>query len=434
MESSNLKELYSRFLENKCTPEEVALLLHQFDMEGDEVALKAMIRHHLASDFSGQEHVRQEWKPILQDTYEAISKNKQTGVTQESENHTGNKAWIYRRKWRLYSTAAAFALLIATGGFIFFNNRQPEVSRHTEVVKHQDLPPGGNKAVLTLANGKKIALNTVQKGIVMVQGNAHIVKLNNGQLAYNKASSSSNPQNEVVYNTISTPRGGQYEVVLSDGTKVWLNAQSSIRFPSAFSGDARKVEITGEAYFEVASLPISPDEGGQSAIPFIVKVDGMTVKVLGTHFNIMAYKNEPLSKVTLLEGAVRVKKGRQNIILEPGQQAQLNRQGRLHKNDNVDLHGAIAWKNNQFWFNNDDIQTVMRKISRWYDIDVVIEGNIPQHFVGTIPRDVNVSKIFHVLQATSHIDYTIKGNKMIVSPTPSTSLRVKPSTSLGVKK
>ncbi len=226
-------------------------------------------------------------------------------------------------------------------------------------------------------------------------------------MAYNKATSTSTDQQELFYNTISTPRGGQYEVVLSDGTKVWLNAQSSIRFPSAFKGNIREVEVSGEAYFEVEE---------NSRKPFRVIANNLTVEVLGTHFNMMAYKNEPVSTVTLLEGAVKVKTGRQHMTLAPGQQAQLNGQGQLRKNEQADLQGILAWKNNQFWFNDDDIQTVMRKIERWYDIDVVIKGNIPQHFVGTIPRNINISKVFHVLQATSHIQYTIEDNKLIVSP------------------
>jgi ferric-dicitrate binding protein FerR (iron transport regulator) len=167
------------------------------------------------------------------------------------------------------------------------------------------------------------------------------------------------------------------------------------------------VSITGEAYFEVAKNPRQP---------FRVRTDHMTVNVLGTHFNIMAYRDEPAAKVTLLEGAIDVKNRGSEVVLEPGQQLLLGSGGQVKKIDSVNLQGVISWTHDQFWFNGADIQTVMREISRWYNVDVVVKGNIPEHFEGYIPRNVKVSKIFQVLQQTNLINFTIQNNKIIVSP------------------
>ncbi|HEX5552880.1 MAG TPA: FecR domain-containing protein [Chitinophagaceae bacterium] len=314
--------------------------------------------------------------------------------------------------WRV---AAAVAVLILFSGTIYFLSHSSNKRSTVPLVSvKNDIQPGGNKAILTLGNGTKIVLDSTNTGILSIQGNTKIVKLNGGQLAYNPdpsatpgVTSRDKVQSKVQYNTITTPRGGQYEVRLPDGSKVWLNAASSLRFPTAFTGMDREVQVTGEAYFEIAK---------KANQPFKVSVKGMIVNVLGTHFNVMAYDNEPVIKTTLLEGSVKITQGDKNLILKPGQEAQLNQNDGLELIKDVNVDEAVAWKNHLFWFDNDDIQSIMRQLSRWYDADVVIEGKIPDLFTGSIPRDVPVSKIFEVLEKTGSIRYKIENGKIIVSP------------------
>lgn len=405
MENTDLQQIFIRFLAGESTPEEVKLLSRQFGFKGNETELRKVIRQHLESDSNIPEHVRQRWAPIIQDTYSAI--RKQIDSINERDNATEITPMIHRKKWLRYSAAATIAILVTATIFVFLNqkhNNKETSQQKEEVVKRHDIAPGGNKAILTLANGRKIILDSVKKGMVSKQGNTNIFKLNNGQLAYQKSDSRNST---ILFNTVTTPKGGQYQVVLSDGTKVWLNSASSIHFPNRFSTKMREVQITGEVYFEVAE---------DAKRPFKVLTNGLTIQVLGTHFNVMAYKDEPTLKVTLLQGAVKVIKENKKIVLSPGQQAQLNQTGRMKKVGGVDLQGVIAWKNNYFWFNDADIQAVMRQLSRWYNVDVVIKGNIPQHFEGLVSRNVNISKVFKALQATTHLQFKIQNDKVIVSP------------------
>ncbi len=205
-------------------------------------------------------------------------------------------------------------------------------------------------------------------------------------MVYNKVAGD---QQGVVYNTLSAPTGGQFQLVLPDGSKVWLNSSSSIRFPTEFSGEERKVELTGEAYFEVAKNP---------TLPFRVSVSGMYVEVLGTHFNIMAYGDESSIKTTLLEGSVRVTKGSSAKVLTPGQQSKMNLKGDINVVD-ADLEQVIAWKNGYFQFSSDDIETIMRQVARWYDIKVVYKDKIPGGgFSGIVSRKNNISRVLKILQ------------------------------------
>jgi ferric-dicitrate binding protein FerR (iron transport regulator) len=211
-----------------------------------------------------------------------------------------------------------------------------------------------------------------------------------------------------LYNTISTPKGGQYQVTLSDGSKVWLNAASSLRFPATFSGKERKVELTGEGYFEVAH---------NKKMPFHVTVNDLDVEVLGTHFNINAYADESAIKTTLLEGSVKVVKGNETKIIEPGEQASVTTsEDEINVKQQVDLEQVVAWKNGIFQFERADIESVMRQISRWYDIDVDYHGRVSEHFGGTISRDVNISDVLKMLEMTGGVNFKIDGKKVIVMP------------------
>lgn len=327
----------------------------------------------------------------------------------EYKNETGkgmNKWWLrYAAAILLFGTAIYF--------FIGYNNdkKQNTVIAKTQVDKTEKIVPGGNKALLTLADGSTIILDSAANGLLSQQGGIKVQKLNNGLLAYSINGKLVTENDQAFYNTITTPRGGQYQVTLSDGTKVWLNAASSIHFPVVFTGSERKVEITGEAYFEVAK---------NKAMPFKVTAGSSEVEVLGTHFNINSYTDEPSIKTTLLEGMVKVTvpvlgASQSAEFLQPGQQAAINKQGRISLIKNADLEEAVAWKNGRFQFKSADLKSILRQISRWYDADIEYKGNVDMHFSGQLPRNDNVNKVFEKLALTGEVNFMVEGKKIIVS-------------------
>jgi ferric-dicitrate binding protein FerR (iron transport regulator) len=299
--------------------------------------------------------------------------------------------------------AAVIILMFGIGSYyMFFTKRLSEVAVNQNSPLTNDALPGGNKAVLELADGSKIILDNAKKGALTQQGNISVLKLDEGKIAYNTLQKKSA---KLLYNTITTPRGGQYLLILQDGSKVWLNAASSIRFPVAFLGKERKVDVTGEAYFEVTK---------NKNMPFRVAMNDMNVEVLGTHFNINAYADEASIKTTLLEGKVKVSRGTIVQMLLPGQQAQAIANGQIVLNTNADIEEVIAWKNGYFSFNGADIQTIMRQVSKWYDVEVIYENGIPSgHYRGKISRNVNASEMLKVLEE-SGIHFRIEDKKIII--------------------
>ena len=306
-----------------------------------------------------------------------------------------------------YSRLAAAALLFITISGVYFWYRpgspptQVAEINHASFVAKKTVVPGGNKAVLTLADGSTITLDSTTKGALTTQGNVRIVKLNTATLAYKPGA---REEEKVAYNTLSTPDGGQYQLILPDGTKVWLNASSSIHFPTAFSGKERDVSVTGEVYFEVAK---------NTAMPFKITVRDMEVQVFGTHFNIMAYDDESAIKTTLLEGSVKITKGGFDKMLVPGQQSMINERGDIIVAD-ADIEEVMAWKNGWFQFNAYDIKTVMRQIARWYDVEIVYEGKVPSgHFSGLVSRSNDISQVLKIMQAAG-VRFKIDGRKLMV--------------------
>jgi transmembrane sensor len=321
---------------------------------------------------------------------------------------TGYKVNSKKRNLKqLIPYAAAVVLLVATGitaGKYLLKKEE----RKAMAMQPADLLPGSNKAILKLADGSEIALDDSRKGKIARQQNVLIAKTENGQIVY-QADDSQNQQlakNITQYNAIITPRGGQYEVVLPDGTRVWLNSASSLKYPTAFTGADRRVELSGEAYFEVAK---------NAAKPFFVKTGTQTVEVLGTHFNINSYTDEKAVKTTLLEGSVKVGSNADKFVVKliPGEQA-INAAGAINIVHDADIDEAMAWKNGKFLFRNTDLQTIMRQLSRWYDVDVEYQGVITErHYRGRISRNVPVSQVFEILK-TSGLNFTINGRKIIV--------------------
>ncbi|RWY53998.1 FecR family protein [Mucilaginibacter gilvus] len=308
----------------------------------------------------------------------------------------------------LWGKIAAAAVMLLFVGFCvqYYLRQQQPVQTVAKAVKHpaHDALPGGNKAILTLANGKTIILDNAQNGTLAKQGATVVKKTADGQLLYNAAAMADNSPTPSI-NTIVTPRGGQYQVILPDGTKVWLNAASSLRFPIFFTGKTREVDITGEAYFEVAK---------NAAMPFKVKTNRAEIEVLGTHFNIMAYDDETTMKTTLLEGAVNIKSGNFSARLKPGQQAQITANGQSKVVDDVDVDDETAWKNGIFQFRDAGIDMILRQASRWYDVDVIYKGTIPhREFNGRIARSVKASELLNMLEYTG-VKLKIEGKNIIV--------------------
>lgn len=313
------------------------------------------------------------------------------------------KPFLIRYRWH---AAATVALLILAGSVFYAWQSKKTISAPATAnnLTRPDAMPGGSKAVLTLADGAIVELDSSRTGALPSQGNTSILS-RPGQLVYNKTISQAAVT--ISYNTLRTPKGGQYQLVLPDGTKVWLNAASSLRFPTQFTEGTRSVDLTGEAYFEVA---------GNAAQPFHVKVEGMDITVLGTSFNIMAYTDEDAIKTTLLDGAVKVAKGKEERLLKPGQQSELQTGNSMKVIDNADIELAVAWKNGFTSFRSADIRTIMRQVMRWYNIEVEYEGEIPQRvFTGDIPRDARLSELLQLLEV-SKIHFKMNNEKLVVMP------------------
>lgn len=302
--------------------------------------------------------------------------------------------------------AAVVLFVVAETEWLFERSQhvRPAGAAAVVAVAH-DADPGSSKALLTLADGKTVALDSIHSGIVGVQGGERLIS-SDKQLVYQQVGEASAG---VEYNELTTPRGGQYSVVLPDGTKVWLNADSYLRYPTTFNGDSREVELRGEGYFEVAA------RAGQ---PFHIQVlrgkrDPLRVDVLGTHFNIMDYDDEPVLRTTLVEGAVKVSKGGAAVVLRPGQQARLEGEDRLVVRQ-ADVEEAVAWKNGLFKFDGATIGQVMRQLARWYDLEVEYTNGEPKDlFQGELYRDVRVSELLKILQA-SGVHCTVEGKKLLV--------------------
>lgn len=400
-----LRQLFERYLAGQCTAGEIEELVMLMQKEEAETTLSPRMFELWQKTKNKQKVYDVDWQGM----YDRVLSQK--GVNQKERKRPFN--------YILLRVAAAVIALVAISvgiylGYNEISNRQvPAEQAHKS---QQDVLPGGNKAVLTLGNGRVINLNAAASGAVANQGGMQVIKLDSGQLAYRAADRSASPD-EVEYNTLATPRGGQYQLILPDGSKVWLNAASSIRFPTAFMGKKREVEISGEVYFEIAE---------NARMPFIVKKGDMKVQVLGTHFNVKAYDDEVKTKVTLLEGKVKVTSGNGgSAVLKHGQQAILQRfqngsgqptTQKISVKEEVDLEEIMAWKEGLFVFRNDDLISIMQRLQRWYDIHLEYESNdaSASHFTGTISRDADLSKVLKMLELTGGVHFEIKDKTIII--------------------
>lgn len=400
MVNKSFHELVDDYINNRFTRKELAEFLKLVQKEEYEHEFKQAVERLLKNSTS---------KKKLSSNSDANFQSIINSNADIKSFSAGQKIIEERRIIPLYikkaSIAACFAGLIVLSFYLLQHTPEKKIVAHSQNLQPRfknDVMPGGDKAVLTLADGSTIVLDDAKDGTLTHQGNAKIIKLG-AKVLYNAASDGDSK--EIAYNTISTPRGGQYQIELPDGTRVWLNAASSLRFPVAFTGKERRVEIDGEAYFEVAK---------NKEMPFIAKTRGGEIQVLGTHFNVMAYQEEDAVKTTLLEGSVKFTSDKNVSILKPGQQAKLNKEGQL-KIDEVDVEPVVAWKNGLFVFDNDDVSTVMRQLSRWYDVDVVYNTkNLKRFFVGEVPRNSKLSDVLKMLEVAGEIRFEIDGKKLIV--------------------
>lgn len=318
---------------------------------------------------------------------------------------------VKRRRIYTWLGSAAAVLVVLTLGILLQPNGQNKNTGLPTASVKKDIPPGGNRAVLKLANGTEIVLDGHATGLLASEGNTKISKTKDGMLLYDasgQTAATAAVADEPLINTLITPSGGQYMLILPDRTKVWLNAESSISYPSVFTGTERNVIVVGEAYFEVAK---------DKQHPFTVKAGAAEVRVLGTHFNIMSYASEGQMQISLAEGSVRVDLGNESRILSPGQQALIKTGANRIILRDIDIDEATDWKNGLFQFDNTPIEQVMRQIKRWYSVDVVYQGVKPNiYFTGMVSRSNNVSKILELIEEAGGVNFEI-GDKQIIVKT-----------------
>lgn len=368
-----------------------------------------------------------EEKEMLLRWYKTESSKEVEWDLEEAEDEQELKSKIYAKiiehnnvnvispHYKLYYklSIAALILVFFAVGFHFYSWEQysPEGVRKLKVasIKPNDIPPGGNKAILTLADGSKIELDESRNGILVNQGSFKVRKNADGVIAYmfnTQDKDSANPTSLPIYNTIETPVGGKYQLILADGTRVWLNSESSLRFPVVFNSHSREVELKGEAYFEVSK---------DAKRKFSVRSGNQSVEVLGTHFNINAYSDERSIRTTLLEGEVRVIElnSKDSKLLKPGEQSIVDKSIQI---ENINAQTEIAWKEGYFNFSRADIETVMRQLARWYGVHAIYEGTIPEHhFSGAISTNLTLLEVLEILEK-SNIHFKLVGKEVTVMP------------------
>lgn len=386
----NLKNLFSKYLNNSCSVEEVNLLLDHFALKNEEGLLKQMIQLHFEAELAVHSADEKTEAALLEVKDMLLAKLRES----EPVNVQFNWSVFYK------IAAAAVVLLTFSAGLYFYWERYPTAGKDLySFNKANDIAPGKNMATLTLANGSTINLNDSKNGIVIDTGAIRYASKNQ-QTALSVHAITTKEQL-----SIKTPRGGTYQVVLSDGTKIWLNAASSLKFPSTFTGlKDRRIELQGEAYFEVAK---------DKTHPFKVLNGKQEVEVLGTHFNINSYKDQESVNTTLIEGSVRVTAGSGQIVqLVPAQQSVLIGENIVVRQVNVDE--AIAWKNGLFLFNGTDFRSVMQQLGRWYNVEIDMRNLPDKEFNGLISRNVKLSEVLRALEMTSNVRFKIEGRRVTI--------------------
>ncbi|SHM77875.1 FecR family protein [Mucilaginibacter sp. OK098] len=378
MENNELKALLERYRNGSSTPEDKAFLESWYLTHNQSAP-------YVMPDDDRNEDVDRIWAMI------------QKNQSSKKKNNLSYSLAI----------AASILIFVAIGGYFLVRSKSKVP---TNIIVKNEIAPGKNDATLTLGNGKKISLTNTVNGVIMQQSGIKVIKSKNGQLIYkvlNAVEFTADNKKNINWNTITTPMGGQWQIILPDNSKVWLNSASSLKYPEHFEGNTRNVELKGEAYFEVFH---------NEKMPFHVKCDRQDVEVLGTHFNISAYSDDANIKTTLLEGSVKVSQPDKNItkLLKPGQEAVLSDIG--INVTNVDADDAIAWKDGIFLFNDDHLDEIMKKISRWYNVDVEFKDEVlkKEMFSGTVSRFAQVSQVLRKLEALGGVSFRMEPHKIIV--------------------
>ena len=400
--NSRLQYLVSKYLNDTCTAEELAEFWRLIGDVKDETPMQVALQDLWQQSKAGNDTPAMGWAQVLQTIYDKAS----PALTEQAEIIPLRKRPVIR-----WTAAAVIVLSLGAAAYWLFNNNRAGSTGVVATTTIQDVQaPKNNRATITLANGKTVYLDSAANGSLATQSNVQLIKLADGQIAYKGAAS------ELVYNTLTNPMGSKViDMTLSDGSRIWLNAGSSITYPVTFVQHERNVEISGEVYFEVAH---------NAEKPFRVRHGAMEVQVLGTHFNINAYEDEDAIRTTLLEGSVSVKSAIGNrqsatdkefaVVLKPGEQAVLASHSPLTIHHSPDLAQVMAWKNGLFSFTGADLTTVMRQLARWYNIQVKYEGQIPaRKFSGEITHDLTLSQLMNGLQSLG-IQFSIEGRTMII--------------------
>jgi transmembrane sensor len=398
MNKERLQALLHQYLNNTISESDCIELLDYLDKASTDKIADAVIIELIDLE-NGPSFGEKQTHEILQ----RIQSDSRFRKSSPEKEERSNLFTINRNRW--LQIAAAFLLLITGGVLYILLQKDVQVTKNNIAkVQPAKILPGSNKAYLTMGNGKVIYLSNATNGVLAKTNTGNVLKPHNGQIVY-KASTAAADQT-ITYNTLTTPKGGEYQVVLPDGTKVWLNAASSLSYPTAFTGNERHVKLTGEAYFEVAK---------NKAKPFFVTINDVQVRVLGTHFNIEAYSDDSEIKATLLEGSVQVTKNQSQSMLKPGQQAVINNNSNNITVADANIDDVMAWKNGYFIFDHDNITGIMKKVSRWYDVDIEYNGNYDdQKFGGTFYRSKSIAELLQHLEKVGKVHFTITGRRIIV--------------------
>jgi len=402
MEKAKLQRLLHQYLDNSISEKDCIELLNYLD-KADMQEISDEVNLDITDLDKGPVFSGEQAQDIL-NRIKADIRFKESAPIKSLHNR--NLPKLYLRQW--LQIAAAVLIFFFGGSLVFLLHKKHESFDSNKLAQAPKsiIVPGSTKASLILANGNVVYLQNVNNGLLAKTNFGNVVKTRNGQILYDTRANVKANGKQVGYNTLTTPRGGVYQVVLPDGTNVWLNAASSITYPIAFTGNERDVKLNGEAYFEVAK---------NKKKPFYVNINNVRVRVLGTHFNIAAYNDDNNITTTLLEGSVQVTKNKSLSLLKPGQQADIS-----NSSDNIvvseaNINNAIAWKNGYFVFDDDDIAGIMRKVSRWYDVDIEYHGTFTdQKFGGTYYRSKSIDELLHHLEKISNINFSITGRRIIV--------------------
>lgn len=377
--------LLRRYISNQCSESELQELFKWIGSNKDETVISEELKALWQDSQPEHCHTGEQWEHLYKNMMETHQ----------------NRGMVKQLKWIKFTVAAAIIITLSLS--FYFYKEKIKVAENKLVKTNAELKPGTNTAILTLGNGSRVILDDV-KGSVAVHQGIQIIKTANGQLVYKLHKT--NLARNAEFNTIETPKGGQYQIVMSDGSSVWLNAHSSLKYPISFGAKDRVVELIGEAYFEIAK---------NKEAPFKVLTGNQIVEVLGTHFNINGYADEPDIKTTLLEGSVKVSsvKNDESTMLMPGQQS-IFRVNDLHVNQ-VDAEETIAWKNGYFTFNNSNLESIMRQVSRWYNVDIVYQNSKVKHqlFSGNVSRFENASQVLSILELTGLVHFKVEGRRII---------------------